>query len=224
MCCFHTATALNKSAFYRCSPAGQPLHNSLGHASRATRVVGCLGVASFTLRISETMSDFEQLSVHKSADSLSVHKARLARPRLGLPEPEDEDEQDYEDDVPDSPGCDTEVQARVDSIALAQKRLSAEKASKYDSPKPSKSRFGRVKMAEDSPESEEKKIGVATGIFLHKTSASLLDCKHTKPPVRSVICSAKTGVCGFCCVLLVLECDQGAGMCLTTACIIGRQG
>ena len=109
------------------------------------------------------MADFEQLSVHKSADSLSVHKARLARPRLGLPDPEDEDEQDYEDDVPDSPGCDTEVQARVDSIALAQKRLSAEKA-RVESPKATKSRFGRVKMAEDSPESDEKKIGVATGI------------------------------------------------------------
>ena len=111
------------------------------------------------------MADFEQLSVHKSADSLSVHKARLARPRLGLPDPEDEDEQDYEDDVPDSPGCDTEVQARVDSIALAQKRLSAEKA-RVDSPKATKSRFGRVKMAEDSPESDEKKIGVATGTVL----------------------------------------------------------
>lgn len=119
------------------------------------------------------MADFEQFSVHKSADSLSVHKARMARPRLGLPDPEDEDEQDYEDEVPDSPGCDTEVQARVDSIALAQKRLSAEKAARVDSPKPSKSRFGRVKMAEDSPDSDEKKIGVATGISSHSLSCAL---------------------------------------------------
>ena len=114
------------------------------------------------------MADFEQLSVHKSADSLSVHKARLARPRLGVTPPaDDEDEQDYEDDVPDSPdsSLDTEVQARVDSIALAQKRLSAEKASRVDSPQPTKSRFGRVKLPEESPESDEKKIKVASGML-----------------------------------------------------------
>lgn len=113
------------------------------------------------------MADFDQLSVHKSADSLSVHKARLARPRLGvIPPAEDDDEQDYEDDVPDSPSLDTEVQGRVDSIALAQKRLSAEKASRVDSPQPTKSRFGRVKLPEESPESDDKKIGVASGVCI----------------------------------------------------------
>ena len=74
-------------------------------------------------------------------------------------------EQDYEDDVPDSPSLDTEVQGRVDSIALAQKRLSAEKASRVDSPQPTKSRFGRVKLPEESPEPDDKKIGVASGVF-----------------------------------------------------------
>lgn len=145
------------------------------------------------------MSDFEQLSVHKSADSLSVHKARLARPRLGLPDPEDEDEQDYEDDVPDSPGCDTEVQARVDSIALAQKRLSAEKAAKVDSPKPTKSRFGRVKMAEDYPESDEKKTGVATGVTpcLSLSSVANSSVLHLLCN-RSVLCSAELRLSNSC--------------------------
>jgi len=97
------------------------------------------------------MSDFEHFAVHKSADSLSVHKARMARPRFAQESQateDEEDELDFEEDQPDSPAPDTEVQARVDSIALAQKRLTAKSSekSKFDSSSAPKSRFGRVKL------------------------------------------------------------------------------
>lgn len=116
------------------------------------------------------MSDFEQFAVHKSADSLSVHKARMARPRFAhdTQAEDEEDELDMQDDQPDSPAPDTEVQARVDSIALAQKRLSAKTSdkSRFDSNKAPKSRFGQIKEPEEveEPASDEKKIKVASGM------------------------------------------------------------
>ena len=114
------------------------------------------------------MSDFEQFAVHKSADSLSVHKARMARPRFAQEAAEDEEaELELEDEQPDSPAPDTEVQARVDSIALAQKRLNAKSAEKprFDSNTAPKSRFGRVKLPEETeePASDDKKIKPASG-------------------------------------------------------------
>ena len=116
------------------------------------------------------MSDFEHFAVHKSADSLSVHKARMARPRFAQESQateDEEDELDFEEDQPDSPAPDTEVQARVDSIALAQKRLTAKSSekSKFDSSSAPKSRFGRVKLPEESeePASDEKKIKTSSG-------------------------------------------------------------
>ena len=115
------------------------------------------------------MSDFEQFAVHKSADSLSVHKARMARPKFAhdTQVEDEEDELEMQDDQPDSPAPDTEVQGRVDSIALAQKRLSAKSAdkSRFDSNTAPKSRFGQVKLPEEvqEPTSDEKKIKVASG-------------------------------------------------------------
>ena len=115
------------------------------------------------------MSDFEHFAVHKSADSLSVHKARMARPRFAQESQaeDEEDELDFEEDQPDSPAPDTEVQARVDSIALAQKRLTAKSSenSKFDSSSAPKSRFGRVKLPEETeePASDEKKIKTSSG-------------------------------------------------------------
>lgn len=129
------------------------------------------------------MSDFEQFAVHKSADSLSVHKARMARPRFAhdTPAEDEDDELEMQDDQPDSPAPDTEVQARVDSIALAQKRLSAKSSekSRFDSNKAPKSRFGQVKEPEeaDEPASDEKKIKVASG------TAGL----HSEPPIHSAV-------------------------------------
>ena len=117
------------------------------------------------------MSDFEQFAVHKSADSLSVHKARMARPRFAQEAAEDEeDELELEDEQPDSPAPDTEVQARVDSIALAQKRLNAKSAEKprFDSNTAPKSRFARVKLPEETeePASDDKKIKPASGTII----------------------------------------------------------
>lgn len=115
------------------------------------------------------MSDFEHFAVHKSADSLSVHKARMARPRFAQDTQveDEEDELEKQDDQPDSPAPDTEVQGRVDSIALAQKRLSAKSSekSRFDSATAPKSRFGQVKLPEElqEPASDEKKIKVASG-------------------------------------------------------------
>lgn len=115
------------------------------------------------------MSDFEHFAVHKSADSLSVHKARMARPRFAQESQaaeDEEDELDVQDEQPDSPAADTEVQGRVDSIALAQKRLSAKSSekSRFENQAP-KSRFGRVKLPEESEEaaSDDKKIKVGSG-------------------------------------------------------------
>lgn len=115
------------------------------------------------------MSDFEHFAVHKSADSLSVHKARMARPRFAQETQAAEDEEDefgLEDEQPDSPAPDTEVQARVDSIALAQKRLNAKSAEKPNNAP--KSRFGRVKLPEDTeePASDDKKIKTSSGICI----------------------------------------------------------
>ena len=115
------------------------------------------------------MSDFEHFAVHKSADSLSVHKARMARPRFAqdIQVEDEEDELEMQDDQPGSPAPDTEVQARVDSIALAQKRLSAKSSekSRFDSNTTPKSRFGQVKLPEEvqEPACDEKKIKVASG-------------------------------------------------------------
>lgn len=123
------------------------------------------------------MSDFEHFAVHKSADSLSVHKARMARPRFAQDTQveDEEDELEMQDDQPDSPAPDTEVQARVDSIALAQKRLSAKSSekSRFDSNTTPKSRFGQVKLPAEveEPASDEKKIKVASGT----------DSTHTDP-------------------------------------------
>ena len=115
------------------------------------------------------MSDFEHFAVHKSADSLSVHKARMARPRFAQETQAAEDEEDefgLEDEQPDSPAPDTEVQARVDSIALAQKRLSSKSAEKPSNAP--KSRFGRVKLPEDTeePVSDDKKIKTSSGMYM----------------------------------------------------------
>lgn len=116
------------------------------------------------------MSESEHFAVHKSADSLSVHKARMARPRFAqdTQAEDEEDELEMQDDQPDSPAPDTEVQARVDSIALAQKRLNAKSSekSRFDNNKAPKSRFGQVKLPEEvqEPASDEKKIKVASGI------------------------------------------------------------
>ncbi len=130
-----------------------------------------VGVQSSALRYrNAAMSDFEHFTVHKSADSLSVHKARMARPRFAQESQaaeDEEDELDLEQDQPDSPAPDTEVQARVDSIALAQKRLNAKSSekSRFDSNTAPKSRFGRVKLPEETeePASDEKKIKVGSG-------------------------------------------------------------
>ena len=120
------------------------------------------------------MSESEHFAVHKSADSLSVHKARMARPKFAqyTQEEDEEDELELQEDQPDSPAPDTEVQARVDSIALAQKRLNAKSSekSRFDSSKAPKSRFGQVKLPEDvqDPTTDEKKIKVASGSVLPK--------------------------------------------------------
>ena len=119
------------------------------------------------------MSDFEHFAVHKSADSLSVHKARMARPRFAQETQAAEDEEDefgLEDEQPDSPAPDTEVQARVDSIALAQKRLNAKSAEKPNNAP--KSRFGRVKLPEDTeePASDDKKIKTSSGTYFDNPS------------------------------------------------------
>lgn len=129
------------------------------------------------------MSDFEHFAVHKSADSLSVHKARMARPRFAQDTQveDEEDELEMQDDQPDSPAPDTEVQARVDSIALAQKRLSAKSSekSRFDSNTAPKSRFGQVKLPEEvqEPASDEKKIKVASGA----------GSTHTDPASYSIV-------------------------------------
>ena len=78
---------------------------------------------------------------------------------------------ELEEDQPDSPAPDTEVQARVDSIALAQKRLSAKSSEKpkFDSNAAPKSRFGRVKLPDNEVEdagSDEKKITASSGTKL----------------------------------------------------------
>ena len=107
--------------------------------------------------------------MHKSADSLSVHKARMARPRFAqdTQAEDEEDELELQDEQPDSPAPDTEVQARVDSIALAQKRLNAKSSekSRFDNNKTAKSRFGQVKLPDEpqEPASDEKKIKVTSG-------------------------------------------------------------
>lgn len=100
----------------------------------------------------------EEMGVHRSADSLSVHKARLSRPKI-MDEAEDDEDLDMEDQ-PDSPAADTEVQARIDSVALAKKRMDGKKGALKGSdsePKPAKSRFGgsRARFADDEPEAKQ---------------------------------------------------------------------
>ena len=121
----------------------------------------------------------DELAIHRSADSLSVHKARLARPKINYEEEEEEDEPQ-----PDSPAADSEVQARIDSIALAQRRMDAAKKGGHSSmrsgnpeAKAPKTRFGAAKARfpdEDAketvkhptasrPESAGKKSKVTSG-------------------------------------------------------------
>ena len=100
----------------------------------------------------------EEMGVHRSADSLSVHKARLSRPKV-MDEAEEDEDLDMEDQ-PDSPAADTEVQARIDSVALAKKRMDGKKGALKGSdsePKPAKSRFGaaRARFADDEPEAKQ---------------------------------------------------------------------
>lgn len=150
------------------------------------------------------MSDSEHFAVHKSADSLSVHKARMARPRFAqdTQAEDEEDDLDLQDDQPDSPAPDTEVQARVDSIALAQKRLNAKSSdkSRFESNKAPKSRFGQVKLPEEvqEPASDEKKIKVASG------TASL-------PPNSPG--TLGLGSCAFGMSAQMLRCCQNTGHC-----------
>ncbi|DBB00088.1 hypothetical protein WJX77_006240 [Trebouxia sp. C0004] len=96
----------------------------------------------------------------------------MARPRFAQESQateDEEDELDLEEDQPDSPAPDTEVQARVDSIALAQKRLTAKSSekSKFDGSSAPKSRFGRVKLPVETeePASDEKKIKTSSGLM-----------------------------------------------------------
>lgn len=102
----------------------------------------------------------DDLSVNRSLDSLSVHKARLGKIRR----PDEQTVEPSSDSEPGSPSCDLEVQSRIDSIALAQKRMGKKSSgSEGSGSPPSKAKGGpRTRFAGDnsSPtESGKSRLG-----------------------------------------------------------------
>ncbi|KAK9806810.1 hypothetical protein WJX72_003565 [[Myrmecia] bisecta] len=115
--------------------------------------------------MSFTDSDTE-FSPERSKDSLAVHKARLQRGKQHQNEHEDREDEE----LADTPESELDVQTRIDSISLAQKRIKAtgkpsalsHSSSSDSEPAPAKNKIkaARTRFAADPktpPEEEEKK-------------------------------------------------------------------